>query len=555
MIKLVVSFEENIKVVDMDTMEVVHITTDTNDLMKYLLKGKNNKEVYIHDLAHDGAFLPYYLKDNGYSSIPLDSNKTKLLPKTFQKLVSEKGLTYMYRIKKNSKYGIKIFDSSKLFVQDIDTISDKVFKGSVEQHMIIPILLNKLHSEGHTKMTIGANAFNEFLRIRFNNNWLKFKDTFPSVKEDVEEFIRNAYRGGWVYANEDYVGNKTHTINGLALDVNSLFPSVMKDCWLPYGEPKAFEGKYKAVKSFPLYLQKIKIRGFNLKDNKVPMIPKGEMSKEESGYLSYSYEILDAPKILTLTNVELELLLDSYDIDKIEYLGGYMFRPCVGMFDEYIDKFYDLKRNATNEIDRLLAKLFLNNLYGKFGTQFIRQGTDISFNEETGLEERITLSKQYKSRQYYTAMSVFITSYARCITIKGANANYDNFLYADTDSLHLKGDIEDVKELVIHNSNLGEWKVERYFDKIKILGLKKYMEHDINTDEWKIVIAGLPDEAKATIKSPDELVYNKPIPILMKEKVVGGYVTVERVFTIKNTERQTFEDYLYDDFDEEDLIS
>lgn len=552
MIKLFIDFNENMKVVDVDTMEVIHTTQNTNDLMAYLMKGNNNKEIYIHDLSFNGAFITYYLNDIGYSSLPLDSNKKKMLPKTFQKLVSEKGLTYMYKIKKNTKYGIKIYDSSKLFVQDIDTINDKVFNNELPTHLVIPTLLNKLHKEGHNKMTIGANAFKEFIKMKFKDNWLKFKDMFPNVSQDIEDYIRNAYRGGWVYANEDYVGDFVSEVEGITLDVNSLFPYVMKTCWLPYGEPKYFEGKYEYNRSFPLYLQKIKIKGFRIKDNKVPMIPNGEMNREETGYISYSGEILGAPKILTLTNVELELLLDSYEIDDIEYIDGYMFRPCVGTFDQYINKYFDMKKNATNEVDRLLAKLFLNNLYGKFGTQFIRQGTDISFNEKTGLEERITLPKTYKSRQYYTAMSVFITSYARCITIKGANANYDNFLYADTDSLHLKCGINEVKDLFIDDKELGAWKIERYFNQIKILGLKKYMEFDTNKNEWKKVVAGLPDEAKEQIKTPDQLTYNKPIPVLMREKVVGGSIMVERTFQIKNTERQTFQDFLFNDFDDDD---
>ncbi len=40
----------------------------------------------------------------------------------------------------------------------------------------------------------------------------------------------------------------------------------------------------------------------------------------------------------------------------------------------------------------------------------------------------------------YTAAGVFITSHARALTIRAAQASYDVFAYADTDSLHLLTD-------------------------------------------------------------------------------------------------------------------
>lgn len=539
--KLFVDFNENIKVVSIDSLEVIYTTSSTQDLMTYLLKGKDNKEIYIHDLSFNGAFISYDLKDRGYVSERLDSNRKKLSPKTYQKLVSENGMIYLYKIKKNSKYGITIYDTSKLFVQDIETIRTKVFKDNLDSHLVIPTLVKRLHEQGHTKMTVGANAFRDFLGMRFEGNWLKFKDTFPSVDMNIEKFIRHSYRGGWVYGNRDFIGKERY-IRGIALDVNSLFPYVMKACILPYGEPKYFKGEYKEDKFYPLYLQKVKIKNFCLKNNRVPMIP----NRIETGYLEQG-----RIETLTLTNMELELLKDSYDMNEIEYIEGYKFRGCLGIFDEYIKKYGDMKIKATNEVDRMFAKLFLNNLYGKFGTKFVRQAMEFKFNEETGIEERKTLTQQYKTKQYYTAMSSFITSYARCITIKGANDNFERFIYADTDSLHLVGDIDDVENLKIDDRELGAWKVERNFDHIKVLGLKKYMEYDIDKKEWKVVCAGLPEKAKQQITSPEQFEYGAKFEVEVKENIVGGAKMKKSTFGI-------YRDILcnddYDDMDIEELL-
>ena len=59
--------------------------------------------------------------------------------------------------------------------------------------------------------------------------------------------------------------------NGVVLDVNSLYPSCMRYCPLPYGEPIFFTGKYKKDKTYTLYVQSLTCK-FELKENKIPTI-------------------------------------------------------------------------------------------------------------------------------------------------------------------------------------------------------------------------------------------------------------------------------------------
>ena len=75
----------------------------------------------------------------------------------------------------------------------------------------------------------------------------------------------------------------------------------------------------------------------------------------------------------------------------------------------------------------------------------------------------------------YTAMGVFITAYARDVTIKAAQAHYDIFAYADTDSLHLITDkLPD--DLDIHPTRLGAWKHESDFIDARFMRAKCYVE-------------------------------------------------------------------------------
>ena len=74
---------------------------------------------------------------------------------------------------------------------------------------------------------------------------------------------------------------------------------------------------------------------------------------------------------LTLTAPAWELAFEQYDIEILDINYCYFFNSGLGLFDYYIDKWYNEKRKAEEEknpIMRQISKLYLNNLGGKFGT-------------------------------------------------------------------------------------------------------------------------------------------------------------------------------------------
>lgn len=153
------------------------------------------------------------------------------------------------------------------------------------------------------------------------------------------------------------------------LDVNSLYPSVMYTCKLPFEEPIFFEGKYQEDKVYNLYIQMITC-SFELKKNKIPTIQiKNNRSYfRENEYLTSSNNHIVA---LALTNVDLKLFFEHYDVYDLEYVSGWKFKSLQGIFTNYIDKWITRKIEATkegNKGQRTLAKLMLNSLYGKFAT-------------------------------------------------------------------------------------------------------------------------------------------------------------------------------------------
>jgi hypothetical protein len=69
-------------------------------------------------------------------------------------------------------------------------------------------------------------------------------DTIPQISGQVEKDIRMSYTGGAV---DMYIPMPEKGVKLYGYDVNSLYPYVMEDCYLPVGEPTLFEGNIKLI--------------------------------------------------------------------------------------------------------------------------------------------------------------------------------------------------------------------------------------------------------------------------------------------------------------------
>ena len=225
--------------------------------------------------------------------------------------------------------------------------------------IIVAKALNVLFSEGLIKMTQGSNALSDFKKMK---NKRAYERLFPSLKPEIDEQIRKSYKGGFTYLNPIYKEKDVENIN--ILDVNSLYPSVMRFEKMPFGEPIFFKGQYKEDKVYDLYVQMLTC-SFHIKENKIPtiQIKNDRFHFNETEYLESSKgEIV----VLTLTSVDLEIFFKHYDVYDLKYIQGWKFKSINGIFDEYIDKWIQRKIEATKEKNygqRTLSKLMLNALY------------------------------------------------------------------------------------------------------------------------------------------------------------------------------------------------
>ena len=196
---------------------------------------------------------------------------------------------------------------------------------------------------------------------------------------------------------------------------------------------------------------------------------------------------------------------DHYDLVDFEILDGCWFYALTGIFDEYIEKYKHQKLVSKGAL-RELAKLFLNNLYGKmasskdssFKLAYVKDDKTIGF---------LPVTESNKKAGYIPVGSA-ITSYARNFTIRAAQANYhgvDNpgFIYADTDSIHCDLPPEEIVGIKVHDKNFCCWKLESCWDKAIFTRQKTYIEHvvaenlePIENPYNNIKCAGMPKRCK-----------------------------------------------------------
>lgn len=478
---------------------------DINDFMEWANE-QGKATVYFHNLKFDGEFILCWLFENGFKYI---GDRRDLEKNTFTTLISDKGQFYSMEIcferKGKEKKSLTIYDSLKILPFSVEAIA-KGFnlpiskleidynetreKGHILTKKEIDYLrndvdivaraLNTLFEQGLNKMTQGSNALYDYKQTVGSKNFNKW---FPIP--DYDSDIRQSYKGGFTYLNPKF--KELDLTEGIVLDVNSLYPSVMYYQPLPYGEGIFFKGKYKADKIYNLYVQMFTCQ-FELKPGYIPTIQlKNNLSFIPTQYLESS----DGEDVtLCLTNVDLELFMEHYNVFNIEYHSGWKFKSTIGLFKDYIDKWNKVKMESTlngNKAMRTLAKLMLNALYGKFALNPNVQSKIPWY--DNGIV-KYKLGEKETRDPIYIPVGTFITAWARHKTISSAQKVYDRFVYADTDSLHLIGtEIPDMLE--VDPVKLGAWKHESTFKRARFIRQKSYIEEIDGV--LNITCAGMPD--------------------------------------------------------------
>lgn len=532
------------------------------------VKGRENYKIYFHNLKFYGEFIISYLLKNNFEYI---KSKDERKDNSFLCLVSAIGEFYKieiyFKVKGSHVNKVEILDSYKLIDKTTKEIDDN-FKYNLKKEIdknryrevgyipneeeieylkseceILSKTLESLFKENINSITIGSNAL-KFYKKSVSN----FNKYFPIIPYEIGEDIRFSYRGGFNILMNEYQ-EKVINYNIITLDLNSLYPFIMSEYQMPIGAPVKFEGKYENDNLYPLYIQKINC-AFELKEGKLPTIALRDNPSFKYNELlkSSDGEFVD----LFLTKPDLELFLENYNVFFLDYHGGYKFKAVKGIFSNYIEYWTETKIKAKQEDNKvlyLLSKKMLNALYGKMGTdQNIRNKYPVL--DPTNNEVYYLFTEKEKIDGVYLPVATFITSYGREKIIKFCQLMKDKtieifgenrFIYADTDSCHLKitfEEFEKIKKYIeLDDFEIGKWKIETVAEKSIYIKPKCYLKEVIedNNKVLKTTVSGMPKELAKYINFDN---FKRGLSInaeTVAEFIQNNYIHVDGGVILKST--------------------
>lgn len=547
--------------------EDVQIFNNIHDQFEYFATFKQNIIVYYHNLKFDGNFwLSYFMVDRKFEQAYVKTTEncgyfldSKDMPNnTFTYCISDMGQWYNIKVKYKHRI-IEFRDSLKLLPFSVrkigksfgtkhkkleieytgyrhayGIITDEEKSYIANDVLVVKEALEIMFNEGHNKLTIGSCCLAEFKKLIGSYDY----DTwFPNIYEipidesmygsaNAGEYVRKSYNGGWCYLVRGKENKMKH--NGTTADVNSLYPSMMSSesgNAYPVGSPNFWKGNTipkQATRPDAYYFIRVKTR-FYIKPNHLPFIhikhsmfydsteclESSDILDSNTGRYLFSYTdrngvIHDTRVELTLTQTDYALIQEHYNLVDFEILDGCWFFTQKGIFDPYIEKYKQIKMTSKGAI-RELAKLFLNNLYGKLASStnssfkyaYLKEDNSIGF---------IPVSEHEKNPGYIPVGSA-ITSYARNFTIRAAQKNYHGinkagFIYADTDSIHCDLPPSEIVGIKVHDTNFCCWKLESCWDDAIFVRQKTYAEHITHENlepcepVWNVKCAGMPEKCK-----------------------------------------------------------
>lgn len=487
-----------------------------DQLFNQFIKPLHITKVYVHDDDYVMSYIYNYLLENNYVlDENMDTEKLNYDPGSYNLFVINSNFMFLkVRYVYNYASTCTFVSSKNILRNNVSEINDSYDCG-IDENMISNysiqkygnvtdddcnkcvyssrVLAKAIHNVKSTlaltELTVGSNAIKSWKKLD-DKQWQKLC-ILPS---NVERDIYLSYRGGYNWISDKLKGKELG--DGVVLDVNSLFPYIMKEYPLPVGIP-SWQNSLMFNDDGSLYkycIIKITFKGdennpgAKLKENHLPCISNMCQINKQTSLICNEY----LPKIYAttvwVTGFDYEMMLNNYDMGSYIIEGCYIFKTELGLFDNFIDFWYKIKKGEKGA-KRELSKLMLDNLHGKLGTKVetLKNGEWVHQQKQkiTMINNSIKIDDWCDTNNTsirYMPISIFVNSIARYNIILAGQYYYDRLIYIDTDGIHLTGtDLVDKEvngDLVIKISpELGDFKVESIFKRAKYLGLKNYI-HD-----------------------------------------------------------------------------
>lgn len=343
--------------------------------------------------------------------------------------------------------------------------------------------------------------------------WSKMSGIKPpsQTREQFKRF-KPYYHGGRVECFR--VG--TQRVRSITVDRNSAYPHVMKHKH-PFSVTSTIDDRLPPDSEIERALIRVRCKS----DGAFPY-------RQLDGSLIFPHD--DERREYFITGWEWLAALEFNAIREIEIVECHTF-PLSIDFAEYIDRFYSQRlaaKAAGDKAEDIFCKLFMNSLYGKFGSNpgglsgegeednaadgyqeyLISHDDDMPRHKVDGYERykpwgvrhlMIRPLPEVQHKYFNVATAASITGCQRADLFR-ASRMCNGLIYCDTDSITA----EDVSRLPVGKA-LGEWKIELIAQQYGVAGkknyafeaedtsIKEYYAYDSNeakTGHWKIASKG-----------------------------------------------------------------
>lgn len=360
------------------------------------------------------------------------------------------------------------------------------------------------------------------------------------------KYGKHAFKGGFNFVNPIYQGIKLPLVT--VYDINSMYPWILRTMHLPKAQ-----GKFVKIRNIndldpnKLYIIRFNKLDMTVKEDWVPFIKYRTNETTESGisndvnHTSTKFGVISQAeyylnhcelKDIYLTSAEVQLMKQAYNIHDYEIKNVKEYERDFELEDKmhkHVDFWMKVKRNANSELVRNYAKMMLNAVYGKLGnfdTEYEQYKYELS---DEGVVEKLLLEDKQKPirAQANVTAAAFITAYGRCYLAEMINKiGVENFVYCDTDSLHLIGH-DEYDEIEIHKTKLGAFKIEVYekdalYIKCKTYGSLSSKKKD-GEYEFKCAAAGIHAKPNKEDFKTGNYIYDKK-----NIRVNGGILLIDQ---------------------------
>ena len=328
------------------------------------------------------------------------------------------------------------------------------------------------------------------------SKYKEFKAQLPDL--EIYNMEREAFRGGNTHGHRFYSGTIVENVH--SYDYASSYPNVLinklfpMSAWIREDNIDIDRVLFKIYKQRRACLMRVAFWGIRLNDMMwgCPYIPKAKC-RNAINVDNDNGRILSADYLeITLTDIDLKIILDEYIFDDIEFKDFYHARygklpkALKDVILKYFTSKCDLKNVQGEELYYMKAKNKLNALYGMMVQAQVRQEIDYidgEFTERSEDEEKLLKRSNKKAFLQYS-WGIFCTAHARA-ELEAALKELEpwQFIYCDTDSVKYIGE-HDWTKFNDTRRRLSEKNGAAAFDR---KGNKYYLgilEHDAEYDRF-----------------------------------------------------------------------